>query len=129
MAIHSNALIQEREKDKQGVSKKSEISVFFGLISRVVDQFGHMIPFWNRLDNSYRLKHVQDFECLDGDFFNKTHTMTPFWNPWDLSHTPDMIPESLGTILRIRKVKNVQKLGFWWILGVLMGIFSMKPTL
>ena len=34
--------------------------------------------------------------------------MTPFWNPWDLSHIPDTISESLGTILRIRKVKNVQ---------------------
>ena len=72
---------------------------------------------------------LEDFECLDEDFVNETHTMIHFWNPWDQSHTQDTISESLETILRIRKVMNVQKLGFWRILSVLMGILLMKPIL
>ena len=55
--------------------------------------------------------------------------MIHFWNPWDQSHTQGTISESLETILRIRKVMNVQKLGFWRILSVLMRILSIKPTL
>ena len=55
---------------------------------------------------------LEGFECLDGDFFNETHTMTPFWNSWDLSHTPDMISESLGTILGIRISRMSKNWGF-----------------
>ena len=47
--------------------------------------------------------------------------MIPFWNPWDLANAQEVHLDILVTMRIIRKLRNVLQLGFWLILGVLMG--------
>ena len=68
---------------------------------------------------------LEDFGCLDGGFDIVTPHMIPFWNPWDHGSTQEQFLGYLVTIRMIRNVKNVQKLGFQRILGVLMGVLTL----
>ena len=70
---------------------------------------------------------LEDFGCLDGDLFPVPSHMIPFWNPWDHGSTQEVFPGFLDTIRMIRDIQNVLKLGFWRILGVLMGFMILKP--
>ena len=48
--------------------------------------------------------------------------MIHFWNPWDQRSTQEVFQEVFDTIKVIRKVENDQKLGFWIIISILIGI-------
>ena len=70
---------------------------------------------------------LEDFGCLDRDFVIATSYMIPFWNPWDIVSNLEGCRGLLVTIRNIRKVKKAQKMWFWRILGVLIGILSLQP--
>ena len=91
-------------------------SVFGFLDSIRIDQEGQECP---------KTGVLEDFGCLDWVFVIVTILVIPFWNPWDQGSTLEVIPGFLVTIRMIRNVKNVQKVGFWRILGILMGILSL----
>ena len=106
----------------------------------------HMIPFWNPWDimralegctgllvtirNIRKVRNIpkhgvlEDFGCLDGAFVIVTPHMIPFWNPWGVAST---LEGCRGLLVTIRKVKNVQNMGFQRILAVLMCISSLYP--
>ena len=94
------------------------VSRFF--LHRQDDQVGQECP---------KTGVLEDFECLDGGFDIVTPYMTPFWNLWDHGSNQKIFPGFLDTIRMIRKVKNVQKLVFWRILGVLMRFLSFNPNI
>jgi len=69
--------------------------------------------------------YLEDFGCLDGNFTIATPHMILFWNPWDHGSTQEVFSGILVTIRIIRKVNNIQKLGIWRILAVLMWILPL----
>ena len=78
-----------------------------------------------------KVKNVQKLEFLRilgvlMMFFSLNLNMTLFWNPWDQGSTQEVFLGFLYTIRIIRKVKNVQKLGFWRVFGVLIRFLSLK---
>ena len=91
---------------------------YFG---RVYTTFGHH---QEDQEGQESPKHgvLEDFCCFDGYFVIVPPHMIPFWNPWDIVSTLEGCTRHLVTIRKIRKVKNVQNMGFWRILAVLMGI-------
>ena len=48
--------------------------------------------------------------------------MIHFWNPWDQRSTQEVFQEVFDTIRMIKKVENDQKLGFWMLISILIGI-------
>ena len=60
---------------------------------------------------------LEDFGCLDGYFVIVPLHMILFWNPWDIVSILEGCTGFLVTIMKIRKVKNVQHMGFWRILS------------
>ena len=55
-------------------------------------------------------------------FLTSQPYMIYFWNPWDQGSTQEVFSSYFDTIRMIRKVKNDQKLGFWMIISILIGI-------
>ena len=93
---------------------------YIEIVSRIfghyqVDQEGQECP---------KTGVLEDFGCLDGDFVIVPPHIIPFWKPWDHGSGQEVFPRILVTIRMIRKVKNVQKVRIWRILGILMGILS-----
>ena len=59
----------------------------------------------------------EDFCCLDGYFISVPPYIIPFWNPWDIVSILEGCTVFLVIITKIRKVKNVQHMGYWRILS------------
>ena len=56
---------------------------------------------------------LEDFGCLHGYFGIVPPHMIPFWNPWNILSILEGCTQSLLTTRKIRKVNNVQNMGFW----------------
>ena len=68
---------------------------------------------------------LEDFGCLDEDFFTLFIHMIPFWNPYNHGKTQEEYLDHLVTISMIRKLRNILEMVILRILGVLMGILSL----
>ena len=60
---------------------------------------------------------LEDFGCLDVYFVIVSPHMIPFWNPWDIVSILEGCTGFFVTIMKIRKVKNVEHMGLWRILS------------
>ena len=90
---------------------------YFG---RVYRTFGHH---QEDQEGQERPKHgvLEDFGCLDGYF---VIVPSPFLNPWGIVSILERCTGFLVTITKIRKVRNVEHMGFWRILSFIPNIHN-----